>query len=815
MVDHSREHLLRKDSIWIQTGREGQELDAGSATGKSLGVFTSGGDSQGMNSAVRAVVRMGTFLGCKVYYIKEGYQGMVDGGDLITEASWASSSGIMQKGGTVIGSARCADFRQRAGRLKAAKNLIDKNITNLVVIGGDGSLTGANLFRQEWMSLLDELKETGKITDEQRRNCSHINIVGMVGSIDNDFCGTDMTIGTDSALHRIIESVDSISTTASSHQRAFVLEVMGRHCGYLALVAALATEADWVLIPECPPDHGWEKTLCKKLSAEREMGLRLNIVIVAEGAIDIDGNPITANMVKDLITNELKYDTRVTVLGHVQRGGKPTAFDRILGARMGAEAVLALMDAKPDTPACVVSLDGNQTVRVPLLECVERTKSVQEAMNKKNFQEAVRLRGKSFQNNLATYLRLSKLRPPKVMCDPTGQVCSSGKKLAVMNIGAPACGANAAVRSFVRFALTKGYTVLGIHDSFDGLLYGDSHQNIIEMVKPIGWTDVHGWTCQGGSLLGTKKCTAARYGLDKVAEKLKEHDISGLLIIGGFEAYHSALQMAEARSKYDAFCIPMVVIPCTISNNVPGTDFSLGADTALNEIADICDRIKQSATGTKRRVFIVEVMGGYCGYLATMAGLAGGADAAYIYEDPFNITNLRDDVIHLKNKIIQLGVQRGLILRNENANANYTTDFIHQMFSEEGKGSFTCRKNVLGHMQQGGVPSPFDRNYGTKMASKAVDYMITKVEENTTEDGKIKSCTKDSAVLLGMCRRQLLFTPLEELREITDFDKRIQHDQWWLRLRPLLRILAKHSEVAYQTEGVPLGVDEVEDEDNA
>ncbi|VDI75585.1 6-phosphofructokinase 1 [Mytilus galloprovincialis] len=429
---------------------------------------------------------------------------------------------------------------------------------------------------------------------------------------------------------------------------------------------------------------------------------------------------------------------------------------------MGAEAVLALMDAKPDTPACVVSLDGNQTVRVPLMECVERTKSVQEAMNKKNFQEAVRLRGKSFQNNLATYLRLSKLRPPKVMCDPTGQVCSSGKKLAVMNIGAPACGANAAVRSFVRFALTKGYTVLGIHDSFDGLLYGD--------VKPIGWTDVHGWTCQGGSLLGTKKCTAARYGLDKVAEKLKEHDISGLLIIGGFEAYHSALQMTEARSKYDAFCIPMVVIPCTISNNVPGTDFSLGADTALNEIADICDRIKQSATGTKRRVFIVEVMGGYCGYLATMAGLAGGADAAYIYEDPFNITNLRDDVVHLKNKIIQLGVQRGLILRNENANANYTTDFIHQMFSEEGKGSFTCRKNVLGHMQQGGVPSPFDRNYGTKMASKAVDYMITKVEENTTEDGKIKSCTKDSAVLLGMCRRQLLFTPLEDLRGITDFE---------------------------------------------
>lgn len=811
MEEKAERMLFRKDSILIQSGREGQELTAGSAAGKAVGVFTSGGDSQGMNSAVRAVVRMGIYLGCKVFYIREGYQGMVDGEENILEATWASSSGIMQKGGTVIGSARCADFRERAGRLKAAKNLVDRNITNLVVIGGDGSLTGANLFRLEWKSLLDELKSKDIISQEQGTKCAHLNIVGMVGSIDNDFCGTDMTIGTDSALHRIIESVDAISTTASSHQRAFVLEVMGRHCGYLALVAALASEADWVFIPECPPEAGWQDTLCKKLTAEREMGLRLNIIIIAEGAIDMDGNAITANMIKDLITERLKYDTRVTVLGHVQRGGKPTAFDRILGARMGAEAVLALMDATPTTPACVVSLDGNQTVRVPLLECVERTKAVQKAMNEKNFEEAVRLRGKSFQNNLAMYLKLSKLRPPKSRCDPTGTVCSSGKRLAVMNIGAPACGANAAVRSFVRLALTHGYTVLGIHDSFDGLLYGDILR-AVEPVEPIGWTDVHGWTSQGGSLLGTKKCTASRYGLDKVAAKLKEHDISGLLIIGGFEAYHSALQLTEARKDYDAFCIPMIVIPCTISNNIPGTDFSLGADTALNEIADICDRIKQSATGTKRRVFIVETMGGYCGYLATMAGMAGGADAAYIYEDPFNITNLRDDVIHLKNKILQLGVQRGLILRNENANANYTTDFIHQMFSEEGKGSFTCRKNVLGHMQQGGVPSPFDRNYGTKMAAKAVDYMIQKIEENT-KDGVMKACTPDSAVLLGMLRRQLLFSPLEDLKANTDFEKRKPKEQWWLKLRPLLRILAKHQEGPYRADAILSKVD-LEDDDN-
>ncbi|KAL5013131.1 hypothetical protein ScPMuIL_007401 [Solemya velum] len=799
--------MYRKDSIQVTAGREGQFLQSGMAHGKAIGVFTSGGDSPGMNSAVRAVVRMGYFLGCHVYYIKEGYQGMVDGGDHIIEATWASSSGIMQLGGTVIGSARCKDFREREGRLQAAHNLVDNNITNLVVIGGDGSLTGANLFRVEWSSLLDELVKQGKITMDKRIRCSHLNIVGLVGSIDNDFCGTDMTIGTDTALHRIIESVDAISTTASSHQRCFIMEVMGRHCGYLALVAGLASEADWIFIPEWPPEAGWEDVMCRKLETERSLGQRLNILLIAEGAIDRQGRAITPDMIKEIITTRLKYDTRVTILGHVQRGGSPSAFDRLLGARMGAEAVLALMDATPNTPACVVSLDGNQTVRVPLMQCVERTQNVKSAMDKKDFEEAVRLRGKSFQNNLFTYRKLSKLRPPANICDPTGTICVTGKKLAVMNIGAPACGMNAAVRSFVRMALTKGYTVLGIHDSFDGLLYGN--------VKPMSWTEVTGWTAKGGSLLGTKKIVANRYGMDKIAAKLKEYDISGLLVVGGFEAYHSVLQMAEARKEYDAYCIPIIVVPCTISNNVPGTDFSLGADTALNEIVDICDRIKQSATGTKRRVFIVETMGGYCGYLATLAGLAGGADAAYIYEEDYSVTDLRDDVFHLKDKIVNAGVQRGLILRNENANQNYTTDFVFSLFAEEGKGVFTCRKNVLGHMQQGGVPSPFDRNYGTKMASKSVEYMVQKIEEHTNEDGKVFCDTPDTAVLLGMVKRHLVFSPVSELKCHANFDKRIPQEQWWLKLRPLLRILSKHKDKVYITEGILAGVDEVEDEDNA
>ncbi|KAF4800230.1 hypothetical protein TURU_046802 [Turdus rufiventris] len=283
-----------------------------------------------MNAAVRAVVRVGIYTGARVFYVYEGYQGLVDGGENIKEATWDSVSMMLQLGGTVIGSARCQDFRTREGRLRAARNLVKRGITNLCVIGGDGSLTGADTFRAEWGGLLADLLKTGGITAEEAQRSSHLNIVGMVGSIDNDFCGTDMTIGTDSALHRIIEIVDAITTTAQSHQRTFVLEVMGRHCGYLALITALACGADWVFIPESPPEDDWEEHLCRRLAETRDGGSRLNIIIVAEGAIDKHGKPITSDEIKALVVKRLGYDTRVTILGHVQRGGTPSAFDRIL-----------------------------------------------------------------------------------------------------------------------------------------------------------------------------------------------------------------------------------------------------------------------------------------------------------------------------------------------------------------------------------------------------------------------------------------------------------------------------------------------------
>ncbi|XP_071858733.1 ATP-dependent 6-phosphofructokinase isoform X2 [Bombus fervidus] len=786
-------------------------IKPGSHKGKGLAVFTSGGDSQGMNAAVRAVVRMGIYLGCKVFFINEGYQGMVDGGNNIVEANWSSVSCIIHKGGTVIGSARCKDFRERAGRRKAAKNLVTRGIANLVVIGGDGSLTGANLFKEEWSDLLKELAEAGEITSEQAEKYQHLHIAGMVGSIDNDFCGTDMTIGTDSALHRIIESIDAIVSTAYSHQRTFIMEVMGRHCGYLAIVGALAAEADFVFCPESPPPADWPDKLCRKLEQERLTGQRLNIIIVAEGAIDRNGQPITAEKVHKVVVDKLQQDTRITVLGHVQRGGNPSAFDRVLGCRMGAEAVMALMEAKPDTEACVVTLDGNQAVRLPLMECVRRTKAVAQAMADKNWDLAVQLRGKGFARNLDTYKMLTRLKAP-VDHDPSKesngpilkkQFTLCGQQhytLGVMHIGSPSCGMNAAVRSFVRNCIYRGDKVYGICDGIMGLMAGK--------FKLMDWPSVTGWVAQGGAYLGTKRAPPKEEQLPQIAQRLKEYGIQALLIIGGFEGYQTGLTFFNARDKYEEFRIPIAMIPATISNNVPGTEFSLGCDTALNEITEICDRIRQSAQGTKRRVFIIETMGGYCGYLATVAGLAGGADAAYIFEEKFNIKDLNQDVIAMAAKMSE-GVQRGLILRNENANLNYNTDFMQRLFSEEGKGLFSCRMNIIGHMQQGGSPTPFDRNLGTKMGSKAVEWFTEQLKKYSNDGNKITAMDADSAVMIGIVRRQYRFTPFTELIEVTDFEHRIPTYQWWMKLRPLLKVLAKH-ESTYEEEGLYITVEEMD-----
>lgn len=236
-------------------------------------------------------------------------------------------------------------------------------------------MTGADKFRGEWPGLLDELVEKKELVPEQIEAYRHLNIVGLVGSIDNDLSMTDATIGCYSSLARICDMIDCVDTTAQSHQRAFVIEVMGRHCGWLALMAGIACGADFVFLPEKPPSQNWQDDMCNLVSGHRSRGKRKSLVIVAEGAHDMDLNKIPASLVKDVLTGRLQLDTRVTTLGHVQRGGYPCAYDRMLSTLQGAEAVNAVLEATPDTPSPVICVVENKIVRRPLLEAVAQVKN--------------------------------------------------------------------------------------------------------------------------------------------------------------------------------------------------------------------------------------------------------------------------------------------------------------------------------------------------------------------------------------------------------------------------------------------------------
>ena len=732
---------------------------------KRLAVLTSGGDAQGMNAAIRSIVRTALDRELEVYAIYEGYQGMVDGGDRIRKMTWDSVGGILHKGGTIIGTARCEVFRTREGRRQAAANLLKHEIDSLVVVGGDGSLTGANVFRQEWPSLLSELVEMGQISKEIAERRANLTLVGLVGSIDNDMHGTDMTIGADTALHRITEAVDAISSTAASHQRTFVVKVMGRNCGYLALMSGLATGADWVLIPESPPDtDNWAEKMVADLKAGRAAGRRDSIVIMAEGAQDRHGKSIGSTLVTQILEDALGEEVRATVLGHVQRGGAPSAFDRNLGTLMGYHAVEAILSATPQTEPQLVCLRGNRITTAPLMKCVEETRAVATAIEAHDYEKAMDLRGGSFKEQFRTLRTLLRSLPHAA---PSGQKCA---RLAIMNCGAPAPGMNTAVRAAVRIALDKGHCALGILNGFQGFAEGQ--------IKEMDWMSVNGWAPTGGSELGTSREVPTGPDLYAIARNIEKYEIQGLLIVGGFAAYEAAYHLFRERENFPAFCIPTICLPASINNNLPGSELSIGADTALNNIAEAVDKIKQSAVA-QRRCFVVEGMGRRCGYLALMSGLATGAERVYLHEEGVTLRDLQADLDRLVAGF-KAGKRLGLMIRNESANPIYTSGFMCALFEEEGGGLFDVRQTILGHLQQGGDPSPFDRIQATRLAIKCVDFLI----ENATTG----EC---ASAFIGLQAGGIQINSIEDMPRIIDETNQRPKKQWWLDLQPIAKLLAQ------------------------
>lgn len=731
-----------------------------------IGVLTSGGDAQGMNAAVRAVVRTGLHLGAEVYAIAEGWQGAVDGGAGIRRMGWESVSNVLHRGGTVIGTARSKDFRERSGQLRAARNLLECGIDRLVVIGGDGSLTGTEEFRENWPGLLAEHAERGVLSAETVAAHPTLMIAGLVGSIDNDMVGTEMTIGADSALHRIVDAIDAIASTAASHQRSFVIEVMGRHCGYLPLMAAIAGGCDYVFIPEKPPEDGWEDDLCAKLRAGRAAGRRDSIVLVAEGARDRHGTPIKADQVKDVLAERLGEDTRVTILGHVQRGGAPSAYDRWMSTLLGYAAVQEVLAATADTTPHILGVRNNRIARFPLVESVAATRAVANHVEAGDYEAAMAARGGSFGDTVELFATMS--RPPSA--DDTNRVMAGAKRVAIMHAGGLAPGMNTAARAAVRLGLDAGLGMVGVYGSFRGLLDGD--------IRPLHWGDAEGWAGDGGAELGSRRTVPGVEHLYAIGRAIERHELDALLIIGGYDAYEAAALLVKERVRFPAFNIPIVCVPATIDNNCPGAELSIGADTALNNVVWALDRIKQSASAS-RRCFVAETMGRRCGYLALMSGLAGGAERVYLHEEGITLGDLQADVERMV-AAFRGGRRLYLAVRNEEASNMYTTDFLARLFEQEGHEVFDVRQAVLGHLQQGGAPSPFDRLLATRLVKSAIDDITAQLAAGTA-DGHY----------LGDVAGHTHLRPLAHFDEDVDRVNRRPHEQWWLELRPAVAAVAE------------------------
>lgn len=307
---------------------------------EKIGVLTSGGDSPGMNACLRAVVRKGIDLGLEIKGIRHGFDGLIE--DDMIDLGTNDVSGIMDRGGTILQSKRCREFRKEKGQNRSLEVIEKHGLEGLIIIGGDGSFRGAQVLHQKGISA-----------------------IGVPATIDNDIYGTEMAIGVDTALNTVVNSINMIRDTATSHERAFVIEVMGRESGYIALMSGLAGGAEEILVPEL--DFDLDDVAAKIVKGQRK-GKKHSIIVVAEGVLKNAGHTVA-----NYIERKIGYEVRVTVLGHLQRGGSPTAFDRILSSRLGAEAVSRLATEESGT---MVAWQKSEIKSVKLSQILDKEKKI-------------------------------------------------------------------------------------------------------------------------------------------------------------------------------------------------------------------------------------------------------------------------------------------------------------------------------------------------------------------------------------------------------------------------------------------------------
>ena len=411
----------------------------------------------------------------------------------------------------------------------------------------------------------------------------------------------------------------------------------------------------------------------------------------------------------------------------------------------------------------MIGFHGNRVTRVPLIEAVARTREVPGLIRDGDYAKAMSYRGQAF-TDMAQIFR--ELVDPTASSDDR----STGKRIAILHVGGLAPGMNSAARDAVRLGIRRGHTMLGVRDGFVGLRDHD--------IAELGWADVEDWLADGGAELGVRRTMPTVNDLYAISRTLEEQRVDALLMIGGWNGYQAVHLMHRERDHYPALRIPMVCVPASIDNNLPGSELSIGSDTALNVVTQAIDRLKVSGAAA-RRAFVVETMGRYCGFLALASGLSGGAERVYLHEEGISLDALQADVAWLRESFAA-GRKLFLAVRNEEANPLYTTDFIARVFEEEGGGRYDVRQAVLGHVQQGAAPTPADRLLAARLVSAALHTL-----DEQFAAGSARSFYQ------GLSDGAIERFGIEHLNDDIDAAFHRPREQWWLALRPVLRAVAE------------------------
>lgn len=614
---------------------------------KRIGVLTSGGDAPGMNAAIRAVVRTAIADGMEVIGIRRGFSGLID--EDFIELNGRSVTDTIQKGGTFLYTARCPEMITKEGQDKAAENCRKNGIEALVVIGGDGSFRGCQ-----------SLSDRG------------INVVGVPGTIDLDIACTEYTIGFDTAVNTAMEAIDKIRDTSTSQERCSIIEVMGRHAGFIALWCGLANGAEAVLTTELYKYE--EQKLINDIQTKRKNGRKHYIIINAEGIGDSE------DMAKR-IEYATGMPTSATILGYLQRGGSPTCKDRVFASAMGAKAVDILYKGGSKR---VVAYKNGAFVDYDMDEALAMKKTLDPFL--------VDMLSKLTRKGEGLLMKKEGMLPST---DET-----TGKRtIAVLTSGIDAPGMNAAIRAVVRTAIGYDMKVFGFKRGFAGLIEKD----YIEMTNSTMSETVQ----KGGTLLLASECPEflTEEGQKKAVATIKELHIDDLIVIGGNGTMRGGIDLMK-------YGINVVGIPATVDLDVACSEYTIGFDTAVNTAMEAIDKVRDTSQ-SHERCSVIEVSGKNSGFNALWCGIANGAEEIITpeYYDR-NEQRIISEIINKK----KIGKRLHLIVNAESVGRSASL-----AKNIEFATGLETRATVLGMLQRGGTPSCQDRVFASAMGGRAVE----------------------------------------------------------------------------------------------